>query len=325
MKNAKALLAIDPFENDLKPTKEALWWFKQWLQDTKSTLTVAYVLPLAKNFASIEAHNLADKALKQYVADLDLHIPVQTTVLAEAGASNRVSIKKIIQYAQKISAETILLTSFGRRIVGRLLLGSFADRLLTESPIPLLFLNASPTKHPMHKPVIRKVLFPTDFSQASRRAFELFLEQFQSIALEVVLFHVSMPVTITYEYGLLGPAINIPDGYWEDLTHFIQNESENWVRYAHQKGFIATFSLKEGHENIVGAINTEAENENVALIALASTNLQNRAKVLGSIAAQLFYQRRYPIWICGPEAIKGELTKIKYKTHPSETSISAFK
>ena len=79
----------------------------------------------------------------------------------------------------------IVVSSRGRHGTGRVLLGSFAESLLLHSRLPVLFLTHSqraPRKG--HDP--GKVLFPTDLSDFSRKAFDLFLDQAKALGSEIM-------------------------------------------------------------------------------------------------------------------------------------------
>jgi nucleotide-binding universal stress UspA family protein len=75
-------------------------------------------------------------------------------VVAEGTAS-----KKIIEVAQKKKADLIVIGRRGLSVIEKLFIGSVANQVLRNSPMPILV-----TKRKRGKPQFKKILVPTDFS-----------------------------------------------------------------------------------------------------------------------------------------------------------------
>lgn len=67
--------------------------------------------------------------------------------------------KKIIETAEEENADLIVMGKRGLSAVEKLFLGSVANQILRNSPIPVLI-----TKKRQQKPEVKKILVPTDFS-----------------------------------------------------------------------------------------------------------------------------------------------------------------
>lgn len=298
-------MAIDPYEDELKPSAEAIQWLRQWLRSENATLDVIYVLSSNPSHSLFDACTIAEQRLRQAVSEFDLDTRVNTRLIYENTNSTRNAVYTVVQYAQEIEADMIFLTSYGRRWVGRLLLGSFADRILAISSVPILFLNQSHSRQEG-----KRVLFPTDFSPASRRAFDIFLEQFKDTSPEIVLVHVLTSIAALYDYSLIDGTFTFPKHYFEDIHRFIQKESARWMSHAQANGFEIQFILEKKNDAVTETLNQVAKNEKIDLIALASSKVQIPTRILGSVASSLFYQRTYPIWICGPEVIQNPAIRL---------------
>ncbi len=291
----KYLLAVDPYENELRLTDRTGKWTEHWLKAQNASLEVIYVFSTSRSVHPDLDRTIAEAKLRDYVSRLNFGVPVTSNLIIEESSSNRSLVQALNSHAEDVGVEMILLTSYGRRLIGRLVLGSFADRLLAESSVPLFFLNSTDGK----VSDTRHVLFTTDFSEASKKAFEIFLEQFEGIHPKVTLFHANPPFTLVYSHGL---PFGIPDHYAKDLNQFVQEESTLWLNFARAKNYEIDFRVSTDRESVVHSINRAFQELDVDMIALASSRGKSRTRVLGSVASSLFYQRACPVWICGPEA-----------------------
>lgn len=184
----KVVMAVDPLEDEFKPNKASLTELRTWLKKNTADLEMVHVMMLdaSKEEASREISE-RELLVKHYADELGFIGEVPTQVLLEPSGSNRKVVNALISYVERTSAVLLVLTSSGRRLIGRLLMGSFADAVVAHSSVPVLFLGSAPQPHSW----ANSVLFPTDFSPASRKAFEIFLTQFKNVRPEIVLFHMS--------------------------------------------------------------------------------------------------------------------------------------
>lgn len=280
------LLAVDPFVDELRPTPSALAELKNWLAASNAQLELVYVAPVgtAKE-RYFDSGTLAEHFLRSYAEELGCD-PRQTRVLFEESSSTRRTVHTLIHHARKSEADLIVLTSHGRRVIGRVATGSFADTLLAESPIPLLFLPSNPTQMPWSD----NVLFPTDLSPGSRRAFDLYLEQFAATKPHTIVLHIE-------EH--------------EKSEELEEEEGARWIEYAYSKGFSSVLEIIPQTQALPKAILDIADREQAGLLALASGAHATRLRSLLSVASSVFYQHRYPVWICGPEVIREEFSRLE--------------
>jgi len=100
------------------------------------------------------------------VINLNLRPP---RVLIEASASGAACAKKLTRFAERIGATLIAAGSHGRTGLSRLFMGSFSEKLLDRSRLPVLI--AGP--HAQHlNEVPRTVLFVTDGAHGCLQAYQ---------------------------------------------------------------------------------------------------------------------------------------------------------
>lgn len=286
-----------------------------------ASLEVVYVLsngPGVKNLFDVST--LADHSLKQYVSRLKLGPQVGSHLIVEKSTSRKKATEALVSYARKRAAEMIILTSHGKQPLGRLALGGFANLLVSESPVPVLFLASK--KNPIRW--ANRILFPTDFSSGSRLAFSKLLNQFKDVDPEIIIFHVMSPSLLTYSTFSYAPYM--PESYWSKLAENARKEGGLWIKDAEAAGLRAKFVLDEKSIFVKKAIEKAAKKNRVGMIALASVSNRIRLRVFGSVAAQLFQLRTFPTWVCGPEAIREEFSLLEGATPTllPETKPSAF-
>lgn len=317
----RVILAVDPFEAKLKPNRRSLTALKAWLNHMNASIDIVYVLSNAigqKNLFDVST--IADHQLKQYADSLKLGARARSHLIIENSSSRKKAVRALIAYAKKQSADFIVLTSYGKEPIGRLVLGGFANILLAESPLPLLFLGSKKTSTFWSN----RILFPTDFSPGSRLAFRKCLEQFKSLRPEITIFHVNTSSFL----GYIGSSYSayLPENYWQTRAANAMREGSLWVAEAKRTGYKARCIIDETSTSITKAIEREAKKQKAGLIALSSVSNRVRLRVFGSTAAQLFQLRNLPVWICGPEAIKAQFSEIEGKVPASmqEEASSTF-
>jgi nucleotide-binding universal stress UspA family protein len=110
-----------------------------------------------------EAFGEAERSLKAFV-DLTLGESggkVETRVVEALPADG------IRDMAASTGADLIVMGTHGRSGLNRWMLGSVTERILRESPMPLLTVRAAP------RGPVRRILSPVDGTEASRNAFRL--------------------------------------------------------------------------------------------------------------------------------------------------------
>ncbi|MCI0682365.1 MAG: universal stress protein [Gemmataceae bacterium] len=103
-------------------------------------------------------------------AKLDAVVPTDPAVLVERRLVFGVPSQEIVAAAQH-GCDLIVMGTHGRRGFSRLVLGSVAEQVIRKAPCPVLAVKLPASG--AHKPQIRRILHPTDFSEHSAVALHL--------------------------------------------------------------------------------------------------------------------------------------------------------
>lgn len=191
----------------------------------------------------------------------------------------------ILDLAKELRADLIVMGSHGRTGVGRVLVGSVAERVARSAPCPVLLLKAArddeatpgeagPAPSGPRFPV---VVVPTDFSRRSREALKVASWLVQEGSL-VVAVHVVEAVHVAAE------------GYAEALLERLKE----WV--APITGLHADHQIREG--DTADEILAVADQTHANLIVVPSHGRTGLDRlVMGSVAEQVFRGATCPVLI----------------------------
>jgi nucleotide-binding universal stress UspA family protein len=119
---------------------------------------------------------------------------------AETHVVEGVPYQETIRLAEQIECEAIVIATHGRTGFEHMVFGSVCERVVLQSPIPVLCI-----KHPEHEFVkdsdlslsVKRVLFPTDFSAQADRALKYASSLCREFDATLVLFHATeVPVVL---------------------------------------------------------------------------------------------------------------------------------
>lgn len=284
------MVAIDPTVKELRPGKSELAWLKKCAQERQSEVQAVHI-SLGNGSRSISYAEFSD-----YVFNLHLGKNINSTVIQEESSSRHKAIQSLILFLVLEQSDLVVVSSHGRSGPGRIVLGSFAESLLASSPVPVLFLSEDVDEANRSN----KILFPTDFSETSKRTLALFLKHLEGFRGELVLYHaISIPASI-FETGMMGIPIFVPDNYWSDQQAWAKREIEDLSINVRDAGFIVRTVIQDNVLNVASAIREFASNEQVTLIGMASARVDVETSLLGAVAKGIFRQRKWPVWVCGP-------------------------
>ncbi|HZC24818.1 MAG TPA: universal stress protein [Candidatus Binatia bacterium] len=135
---------------------------------------------------------LHDGARQQLEAFLKAHGPGPTH--SEFVVHEGTAPDSILSYAEKRKADLIVIGTHGRRGYDRLVLGSVTNRVMRRTSCPVLAIctpqqqSAAETQKHTHQ--LHRVLFCTDFSENSERAFRYAVSATEEYNAELIVLHV---------------------------------------------------------------------------------------------------------------------------------------
>lgn len=173
----------------------------------------------------------------------------------------------ILQAAESSQADLIVMGTHGRSGVGRLLMGSVAERVLHETRIPLLTVREG---HPL---AIRKIVCPINFTETASLA----LREAGSMA---SLFGANLVILHVIEGAALGD---------EELQH----RAEDWVRSESSLTGVDTFVLRG---NAAEQVIDYSRSNRVDLIVLGAEHRRfSDSSVLGTTVVRVTRHAPVPV------------------------------
>jgi len=218
-------------------------------------------------------------------------------VIKQEGISVSKSAQAFLKHALENGAQMIAVSSHARKGMARLMLGSFAENLVLQSPIPVLVVNPGSKANSATR--LKKVLFPTDFSESSYEAFARTVMLARALELPIRLFH-----RMHYLYPEVGPAFFYPAVSNESLKavrQSIKEQSVPWIEYGKKFGVKVTFELSETTGNVAEEILAVAKKMGPdTVIAMASQSNKAIAVLLGSMTRQVLRTATCPVLVVHP-------------------------
>ena len=293
----KIIWALDPY-GDLELQASA----KTLVETLSKSATVEVVHVHGRSGFLIESKKqsirwgLADaqEKLQKYLKQMGFKGPSQ--ILASSASSVRAEAKTLASYAKKSKADVVLLTTKARTGILRQVLGSFAETLILQSLMPAIIIN--PKAKVSQKP--GTILFPTDFSDSSHKAFKKVVHLAKTTGAKIKLFHQyygeeqNIPSNTSYFQGIKWVE---GDELLEDDLRLLKSRAKKWLAYAEKEQIQFDITLKFGRRNIADAILDIAKKEKTWMIAMASVTGAFTATFLGSNARWVVRDAMCPVWV----------------------------
>jgi nucleotide-binding universal stress UspA family protein len=209
-------------------------------------------------------------------------------------------VESIADYAERVEADLIVMTTHGRGGVSRAWLGSVADDLVRAATVPVLMLRPTETEAEAEEAAaLRHILVPLDGSPLAAAALD---EAAAIAAIEgarVTLVHVISPLYAA------GPPYAATVASYDAEAYRLERERAE--RYLHRvaaelAGRVGTVrSLLITHPHPATAIREIAHDEDVDLIVIASHGRGGVARwALGSVADKLIRSGAVPVLVVRP-------------------------
>jgi nucleotide-binding universal stress UspA family protein len=205
---------------------------------------------------------------------------------------------QIVALARELKSELVVVGTHGRIGVEHALFGSVAEDVARRSPAPVLTI-----KHPEHEflefrggnVVLRRVLYPTDFSAFSQAALPYAASLCREFGASLVLLHVVEPLFYGGEYlpDAVVPATEDPEYEAQRQLRKIATEFPHLHVELQQETGIPS------HEIIVAAHDLEAD-----LMVLPTHGRSGVARLfLGGVARKVLRHARCPVMTVRPDMV----------------------
>ena len=201
--------------------------------------------------------------------------------------------ERILSYVEDQDIDLIVMGTHGRRGLSRALLGSVTETVVRRAPCPVFVVRSTDDPMPQQH-VIRRMLVPIDFSDASHEAIRHATEIAQTYGAEIHLLHVVEEVLYPSAYGMgdaYFPTQNVIRKVEETLAEMARDE----IGYEH-----IMIAAVVGYAPL--SIIDYAEENEVDLIVIATHGRSGFERMLlGSVAERVIRQAPVPVFIVKPE------------------------
>jgi nucleotide-binding universal stress UspA family protein len=199
---------------------------------------------------------------------------------------------EIIKLAKSKKVSMILMASHGKSFIRQMLLGSTSENVLRNAPVPLMLVKykilekSGKTPRLIYEGIMKKILYPTDFSDCAEKALDYVKELIRSGVREVVVIHVQdTRKLLPHLADRIDEFNKIDEGRLARIKGELEREG------ARVKTIVA-----EGVPHI--EINRAAENENASMIVMGSHGRSMvKRMLLGSVCWNVVAESTRPVLV----------------------------
>jgi len=254
----------------------------------KARLLIVHVCPPPICHGEVTARRQENGYHDLLWKDLEKIQPPDSAVRVEHLLEEGEAADTIVRVARDIPCDLIVMGTHGRTGLGRLLLGSVAEKVLRDAPCPVLTMRSPGPEAKDRLPESGKVetiLFPTDFSECSQNALNLAFALTRDFKARLLVLHVATPPPFV-TYGEFEKVLDKSSGY--------RHELEEQLRQCQSPECNKEFRLVEGDPgNEIVQVAREAHCD---LIIMGTHGRTGLGRVLmGSVAEKVLRQTPCPV------------------------------
>ncbi|PSQ98167.1 MAG: universal stress protein [Bacteroidetes bacterium SW_11_64_17] len=184
--------------------------------------------PEAVDADGSQSHPLSQDALTRLLMDdgePPQHVDLDTLSVVQEQRKGDSAPETIVSYADEYDIDLVVAGTHGRRGLRRLLIGSVAEEVLRTAPCPVLTVRDEDDSTPAW--VVRNILVPIDFSDASLNALRHAKELALTHGAQITLLHAVEEVVYPSAYGIEPanlPGPQVIDRVEENLADLARTE-----------------------------------------------------------------------------------------------------
>ncbi len=310
------LWAVDPFHKTSDATHSAAWALRALLRgmprDTRVLpvylwgATAPEVMPDLSHWSARGVREDAEGRVASITERIrlpnlePLHMPNKPCLGIRDG------VRTLLSIAKKEQAQLIVVSTQGKKGLKRLALGSFAETLVLHSEIPVF------TVHPNWRrtPELKQILFPTDFSQESKQAFDQLVDFAKTRGARITLFHkVVMPYFPSLDFPFAA-ARAIDEGFRAEVESS-RELALGWSEEARRKGVQVRVDVDRTGRGGVAETAVKKARKLKAMIALVAQSQPLKVSVLGSVTRQIMRESAQPVWVLRPAGVTASARRLE--------------
>ncbi|HEX5036124.1 MAG TPA: universal stress protein [bacterium] len=253
-------------------------------------ISLEFSVPFRERYRTVAAQKIG--GFLKRVKGLLLKAP---RIIEERGAGISDAAKALADYARRQNADALVLGTHSRSGLARFFLGSYAESLLALSRTPVILISPR-----SRVPRLKKILFATDFSPASKKAFGACCRFAKAVGASVILQNVikcpSHRIT-TRGYILAGSRAVTPSEYMDELKEKSWSMARPFLKIAHASRVGAAFRVEASADRSSAVILKTSRTLKCGMIALAAQSSRLRAGLLGSVSREVIRGSNLPVWL----------------------------
>ena len=295
--------AIDAYAEDRKVRDAAVTAINSFSQGVSlkifpTTVIDPGYLGWPRDFAATWSETfsqMTEERLEEALKDIPLRGLEPPRILVSERHSRRVAALRLLDFAREMRADAILVTTHARRLLDRVMLGSFTETLLSLSTMPVL--SVSPSVESLGK--IERVFVPTDFSAGAKQAFRCAIELARPRGASLTLYH-RIPNPIG---AVAAAAVSMTGAAWPIYDQVLRiDESERRAagdaraEEARSAGIPADVIFEKSATGLADAILAAAREYHASLLVNCVTSEAMRGVFHGAVVRQLLHGAHCPVW-----------------------------
>jgi nucleotide-binding universal stress UspA family protein len=163
----------------------------RWYESTVILLHVRAFVPIAPAVPEmLPPMALTAEERDGLIAALARYLPADPGVTVERHIVEGHAATEILEQANDLPSDFVILGTHGRSGFERLLLGSVTERVLRKAPCPVLSIPRESDAPVPTAPLFKRILCAVDFSDCSMRALDYALSMAQEADARLTVFHV---------------------------------------------------------------------------------------------------------------------------------------
>lgn len=136
---------------------------------------------------------------RAYITAKAQELAREESIVVSGSAIRGLAAEAICEHAKAIGAELIVMTSHGRTGISRMWMGSVANEVIRESPVPVLVLRPEARrKHPFGRAGIRRILVTLDGSPLANAILDSATRLARGFGATLSLLRVVEPVALVF-------------------------------------------------------------------------------------------------------------------------------
>jgi len=225
----------------------------------------------------VDVHGMDE--LDSFLSSFDIELPPLTKIV-RSGFPSKSPADVILEYAQDLAVDAIVMGTHGRRGTRRLLLGSVTEEVVRRAVCPVLAVRQH--KKACLVPSIERILVPIDFSDATQYVLEVAEEIALRTHASLILTHV-VDIEFYPYYGLLEDPVWLIE---RDMIDVWMTKLSEMVAELRAKGLNANWETDTGYAARV--VTEYADRNKMDLIVIGTHGRSGFDRIMvGSVAEKV--------------------------------------